>query len=380
MLSIALKEIAGRPLHFILCTLAIITATAFFVLFCLTEKASQRETARILLKMGYNLRILPAQTSINAYYLTELTPHTIPENYLYTLSQRQSLTYNHLLGVLQQSITWRDSTILLTGITPEICPPNRKKPSMFYQIEPGTAYLGHTLAQKHNLKKGDKVNIAGKEITIAHCLAESGTRDDIRIQCHISDAQKILGSPDRLSEIRAVDCMHCAQIDNALTFIRSEISDTLPDTQVLQMTKLAQTRHQQRQMIQRMFFYLFPAVIIICGVWLFILFLSNVRERRSEIGILRALGFGTESITFLFLSRAVLAGICGASAGSLIGYALAWTVGPGVFKVTAMKTIYPDPAIFLTVFIGAIGFATLASFIPLMIAVSQDPARTLSEE
>jgi putative ABC transport system permease protein len=105
----------------------------------------------------------------------------------------------------------------------------------------------------------------------------------------------------------------------------------------------------------------------------------NVRERRLEIGILRALGYGSSKIAGLFLAKAVLLGIVGAVLGYLIGSTLAAQYGPDIFKVTA-QAIQTMPSLLLWAAVAAPAFAALASFIPAMIAIAQDPAVILREE
>jgi putative ABC transport system permease protein len=44
-----------------------------------------------------------------------------------------------------------------------------------------------------------------------------------------------------------------------------------------------------------------------------------VRERRTEIGVLKALGFSPRLVLSLILSEGALLGVCGAAAGLLLG-------------------------------------------------------------
>ena len=54
------KEIWHRKVNFLLAVLAVTTAAAFFVAFRTAAGASERETARVMLSMGYNLHIISA--------------------------------------------------------------------------------------------------------------------------------------------------------------------------------------------------------------------------------------------------------------------------------------------------------------------------------
>ena len=60
------------------------------------------------------------------------------------------------------------------------------------------------MATTLGLKEGDTVEIERNQLQVARCLSESGGVDDIRIQCHLRDAQKILNLPGQISEIRVI--------------------------------------------------------------------------------------------------------------------------------------------------------------------------------
>ena len=86
-----------------------------------------------------------------------------------------------------------------------------------------------------------------------------------------------------------------------------------------------------------------------------------------------------KDIAFLLMGKALFIGIIGAIIGFIIGTALSLSIGPDIFKVTA-KAIKPNMTILLWSIIAAPVFAGLSTFIPMMSAVSQDPARILLDE
>jgi len=130
--------------------------------------------------------------------------------------------------------------------------------------------------------------------------------------------------------------------------------------------------------MERGFGIAMPFVLVVCAAWVGILAMLNVRQRRSEIGILRALGYGSGKITSLFLGKAVLAGVLGAAAGFATGTGLALAYGPELFPITAGK-IEPAYDVLGWLLAAAPAFAAVAGFIPAMVAVTQDPAVTLRE-
>ena len=379
ILGLIFKEIRYRKTNFLFGLLAVMAAVALFISFFTAGKASERETARLMLSMGFNVHIISENTNTSEFLLTGLADQTMPEQYLEKLASQQAISYNHLLASLQKKISWRGFDVILTGLAAEICPPGSKKSPISYQIEPGNLYVGYRVAQTLGLKDSDTVEIEGKKLKVAKCLSESGGADDIRIQCHLRDAQDILKLPGRISEIQAVDCLCFAPAGDPASVLRKEIGSLLPQTQVFHTRSIASARAETRQMVKNLFTVIMPLVVVACGVWIGVLAVINVRDRQQEIGIMRALGYDSGRIISLFLGKAVVIGLLGAAIGFLAGTALAMRFGPDIFKITAKTMIKPEPFLLVISLIFAPLFAAVSSFIAAMIAATYDPAVTLRE-
>jgi ABC-type lipoprotein release transport system permease subunit len=379
ILGLIFKEIRYRKTNFLFGLLAVMAAVALFISFFTAGKASERETARLMLSMGFNVHIISENTNTSEFLLTGLADQTMPEQYLEKLASQQAISYNHLLASLQKKISWRGLDVILTGLAAEICPPGSKKSPISYQIEPGSLYVGYRVAQTLGLKDSDTVEIEGKKLKVAKCLSESGGADDIRIQCHLRDAQDILKLPGRISEIQAVDCLCFAPAGDPASVLRKEIGSLLPQTQVFHTRSIASARAETRQMVKNLFAVIMPLVVVACGVWIGVLAITNVRDRQQEIGIMRALGYDSGRIISLFLGKAVVIGLVGAAIGFLTGTALAMRFGPDIFKITAKTMIKPEPFLLVISLIFAPLFAAVSSFIAAMIAATYDPAVTLRE-
>lgn len=378
-LKLIFKEILHRKIHFVLGLLAVVTAVALYVAFVTTAEASNRETAKLMLKTGFNLRIIPKETDMNSFLSNGFSDLTMPMEYIDRIASQKGFSYNHLLATLQQKIRWRGVDVVLTGLAPEVCPPDQKKPPMIFSIKEGTAYVGFILADQLGIKDGDSIDVNGTGLSVVKCLSESGTIDDIRIQCHVADAQKILELPGQINEIQAVDCLCFVPTEDPLAILRNELAELIPEAKVVQMKKLAEVRTQQRQMVKNYSGFVMIFVIAVCGAWIGVLAMINVRHRESEIGIMRAIGYGSVRVVTLLMGKAVITGILGAGIGFAVGTAIALWFGPEIFTITA-KAIKPDYTLLVWSIAAAPAFAVVSSFIPAMIAISQDPADTLRKE
>jgi putative ABC transport system permease protein len=118
--------------------------------------------------------------------------------------------------------------------------------------------------------------------------------------------------------------------------------------------------------------------LVVCAVWICVLAIINVRDRKQEIGIMRAIGYGSGKIAILFLGKAILIGFIGSAIGFAVGTGLAMKFGPEIFKITA-NTIKPSYIMLLWSILSAPLFSAISSLIPTMLAITQDPADTLKE-
>lgn len=379
MISLIVKEILSRKMNFFLGMVTVIAAVALFVSFFTSSEASNRETIRLTRDMGFNLRIIPKETNMDDFWLTGFSNITMPEDYILRFNQFKDFSYAHLTATLHKKVTWQNMNVILTGISPEIEPSGRKKAPMIFSIKPGTVYLGYEIAKAHNLKKGDKIDLFGTEYSIAKTLTENGSDDDIRIFAPLKGVQRILDMEGMINEIKALDCL-CLIGDHvdAIQLLRDQLKQVLPEGKVILNQTIAVAREKQRHMFERYFALLIPILIFVSAIWIGTLAFFNVKERRKEIGILRALGYGAVKIAYLFLGRAMLLGIIGAIFGFLFGTAFSLIYGPDIFIVTA-KSIKPIYSLLVWSIIVAPLFAAISSFIPTMIAISTDPAIILRE-
>jgi len=379
MISLIIKEIAGRKINFIFGVIAVVVAVAFFVSFYTSSEASNRETVRLTRDMGFNLRIIPKETNMDEFWATGFSNISMPEEYVLRFNKFKDFSYAHLVATLYKKVVWQNMNVILTGISPEIEPSGKKKAPMIFSIQPKTVYLGYEVAKAFNLEQGDTINLFGNKFTVAKTLTENGSDNDIKIFAPLHEVQSMLNMEGKINEIKALDCL--CLIDShtdAIQLLRDQLDEVLPEGKVILNQTIAVAREKQRHMFERYFAMLIPVLLFVAAIWIGILAFFNVKERQQEIGILRAVGYGTGKIAWLFLGRALLLGFIGAVLGFIIGTLFSLIYGPDVFIVTA-QSIKPIYSLLLWSVIVSPLFAALASFIPTMIAISTDPALTLRD-
>lgn len=379
-----------------------------------------KQTKRIMRDLGFNLRIVHKNTDMTQLYAA-FVAFDMPEEYLSRLAESPEITkIVHLVATLKQMVQWEDQPRLLVGFAPEATQTHvEKKAPMGFQIKPGTVYLGAVSGEGHAV--GDKVDILGKEFEIARILPAHGTaEEDIAICMHLKDAQEVLEKPGRISEILALGCK-CETIER-VEEITQQLELVLPEAKVTEHRIQAIAREDQRKLIvnhnvQTMADYranreriiqqeqesrqqivdreiahrtsvmglltgvtsvVTPLIILVCAIWVGMLAWSNVRERRVEIGLLRALGKSSTSIASLFLGKAVLLGLVGGAVGCALGYVMARWLATGMLGVD-VGSFTPSLLASSCALLGTPIVAAMASYLPTLSAVNQDPAVVLMD-
>jgi putative ABC transport system permease protein len=381
IVRLIIRELWHRKLSFGLGALAVVATVALFTGFFTLAEAAKRETVRVTRDLGFNLRIIPKATDMDRFWTLGYSEQTMPEDIVprFARYDRVFVSFNHLVATLQQRYAVAGKEVLLTGLAAAITAPEQRSRPMGYAIKPGTVIVGSQVAQRLGLKKGAALPLGGRHFTVERCLAESGTDEDIRVYTALADAQQVLGLPGRINEIKAIDCLCLTAEQDPLKALRQELARALPEAKVIQLRALADGRAKQRQTADRYFAFMSPFVLVVCAAWVGVLAALNVRERRLEIGLMRALGHGSGRIGALFLGRAWLIGLAGAVLGWVLGVALALHFGPQIFRVTA-GAIRAELGLLWCSLAAAPAFAALASLVPTAQAVALDPADILREQ
>lgn len=396
-LKLLLAEIRYRKLSFALSVAAVTVAVALFVagpvLVDGYSRQTQAELARleddtrkVMRDLGFNLMLVHRDTDVVTFLANHLPTIDMPQEFVDKLAKDRRLTLvTHLVGTLRAQIPFDGRVVLLSGYLPETPQAHMKHETpMGYTVAPGTVLLGHQLGQKH--QPGQTIRVKDKEFRVAQVLPEQGNEEDGQIGMNLADAQALLGKAGKINLILALEC-RCGE--NALPDIRKQLTRTLPETQVIRDASKAVARArqreivgQQRQDVARLMTTLLgvvtPLVVLAAAVWIGLLALFNVRERRSEIGLLRALGKNSAAIAWLFLGRAVLVGLAGGALGLLLGASLAWAGTARAFDVPTLDLVL-RPSLLLAALAGAPLVAALASYLPTLTAVTQDPALVLRD-
>ena len=116
--------------------------------------------------------------------------------------------------------------------------------------------------------------------------------------------------------------------------------------------------------------------LLVGAVGIFTIMTIAVRERTSEIGLLRALGAERDQVLAFFLSEAVVLSLLGGLAGLVFGAGIAWLLGETVRQLpVSFSPLFMGLALGLSVVIGLV-----AGILPAVRAAGLDPVEALRAE
>ncbi|HVR73775.1 MAG TPA: ABC transporter permease [Planctomycetota bacterium] len=419
-------EIIHRKLAFALGLLAVASAAALvtggWALLGLEARATARlvaekETAlaarnkdlsdamrEITKRMGFNVVILPRGQNLDDPFSSEYAAKLMPEDYADRLAKAKIVTVNHLLPALEMRVDWPERggrTIFLMGVKGQVpVGQGESKKPILEPVPKGSIVLGSSLAKLESLAAGDRVEILGERLQVAKVEPRRGDKRDMTAWVELSLLQRRFKKEGLINSIWALECT-CALAD--VGKVREEIQRILPDVEVEEQGEKALARAEarkkaaevaetalleEREAHERLLglgarFRLVGVPLVLCaaGLWLGLLALGNVRERRGEIGVFHALGFSSGRIASVFLARAAVVGLLGAFLGSLAGFGIGFAAhsvlsGGG----TGTSFAVPDPRVFFGALVLGPLLSALAAWLPALAAAREDPAAVLAEE
>lgn len=369
----------------------------------------QDQMRRATLELKFNVAIFPKDENLQEWQMEDTSTNYMPEEYVDRLVHSKIVSVQHLLPTLQVKVEWpeRKRTILLVGTRGE-APDLHKDPKkpMVQPVEAGTVVLGHELGKSLDLKEGDSVVLMGRTFRLAKVFDERGSKDDITAWIDLGEAQQLLDKAGKINAILALECLCIGE--EGLNAVRKDIAGILPETQVVELgagkiLARAEARAQageeanaalaaekanravQQGRIERLAAVVVALTVLAGGLWMALLGLANVHERRGEVALLRVLGLGTFRVLGMFILKALVLGLAGAGAGLVVLAAATrlllpmaaqrWGVEPHLSEIARLLGWRLPMALLLPAVVSV-----LAAWVPALLATLEDPAVVLAKE
>ncbi|WP_457948945.1 ABC transporter permease [Pseudarthrobacter sp. alpha12b] len=183
-----------------------------------------------------------------------------------------------------------------------------------YSAASSGALLGTTLAEKNNLTVGSTFTINDQTYTVTG-LFDAGTAfGNNAVYVTLPTAQALAGTPGELSSmIVTVNSMD--NVASAKTALQAALGTDKAD--VTQGQNL-QTAVSSLDSVKNISFIAFIAALGTAGLIILLIMVMLVRERRREIGVLKAIGAPNRTIGLQFVLEALVLAALGSAAGAAI--------------------------------------------------------------
>lgn len=202
--------------------------------------------------------------------------------------------------------------------------------------------------------------------------------DDTLAFAHLNNVQIMDKNPGRVSEI-AVSLFDIDKAASVAAYWRSLSKDKVQDWQQANKSFMEVIRVQDFTR-----YFITTAVLIVAAFGIYNVLTIMINQKRREIAILRAIGYGPKKILQLILYQGLMLGISGGALGLLLGYLMLLWVGSIDFGFEIggshnLRISY-DWTIYAIAFITANFSALIATYIPAWEASRMTPMEIIRSE
>ena len=268
----------------------------------------------------------------------------------------------------------------------------------WFQDDAPEAIVGKSFAVRTNVKPGDTLHINSADrsiaLTVTGILSAAGPEDDA-IVAPLQIAQQLADKPGQYRRLyvsaltkpeddfarRNPTTMNAADLERwscspYASSIAYQIKQVLPGVDAHVIRRVAEGEGSILTRVRSLLWLASFAALLAAALAVGASSAAAVIERRSEIGLMKAIGAGSGTIGFLLAAEQLLLAFVGGGVGYALGIILARVLGEKIFGVA------PEPSILVFIIILALAACVtlLGSAIPLHRASRYEPAPILRGE
>ncbi|HVO79150.1 MAG TPA: ABC transporter permease [Terriglobales bacterium] len=254
--------------------------------------------------------------------------------------------------------------------------------------------LGERLAARLGRQPGDTIDLGAQPHRISGVLSTGGAEDD-QIVAPLGLAQQILGKPGAVRRIyvsaltkpedalarrdpktmtpEMYDRWYCSPYVQSIAY---QLQEAIPHSHAEQIRQVAQNEGTVLSRIQGLMLLITLAALFASALAVSAAMATAIFERRTEVGLMKALGAGNISVATLFFAEAALLALMGGIAGFAGGALLARQIGRSIFA----SQINIQPVLFPVILAIAVMVTFAGSAAAIRRAVKFDPVYALRGE
>ncbi len=244
--------------------------------------------------------------------------------------------------------------------------------------KPGEIIVGYFMHKNIPFKIGDKLTLNGEPQTVVNALPDIDTANETSVVIDIKTAWKMLKAEGYYSTI-----MIAVDDPSKADEVAKELSK-IPDLQVVTMDDFQATVKDFIQGAQIAIMSVLAIILIIAGMGILTAQASSVAARKSEIGMMRAIGATSGQVVAVTTFESVITGFVGSVAGVIAGVLLA-PLTSDLIKTqlpqspTGSIVVVTWQIVLVTILAGVV-IAVVAGFAPAVSAASTKPTEAAQDE
>ena len=232
--------------------------------------------------------------------------------------------------------------------------------------------IGSEAGRILGLERGSELELNGRTLSVSGVLEPTGSQDDQLLFARLSTAQSLLGKEGRISMAEVAALCNDCPVEDMVT----QISHALPGAKVTAIKQIVEGRMKTLEQFNRFAYGLSAMVGLVGGLVVLVTMMGSVRERTSEFGIFRAIGFQRGHVVLMVLLEAGAVSALAGVSGYLLGLGVTRMSLP-LFTDSAGAGVPFNPALAGSVLVMAVALGLLASLYPARMAGNLDPCEAL---
>ncbi|MFH0916261.1 MAG: FtsX-like permease family protein [bacterium] len=364
---IAFRNVRCHPARTALLVVMIMCVVAVVATLFLVTRSADSDLANKVDEYGANIAIVPRSEQLPLVYggirvggLTyDVKPLSMGEVALIrTITNKENI--NRVAPKLLQLTEIDGTRLMAVGVVWE----EELAIKKWWRIEgsaptsPEEVLLGARAAERLDLRAGASLELKGERFRVSGVLDPTGGQEDDVVFMDLAAAQ---GLWDRAGQVSFVEvsawCSSCP-----IETISAQIATLLPNARVSALRKAMEPRELLVGQF-KLFSILLSAFMVLAGSMIVLTStLGRVRERKSEIGVFRALGYRRKHILEIVLLENLIVAVFAAAVGVAVAWAAAGPVARSVAGVVTATA--PGPLLLLAAVAAAVLMVVLASLYP----------------
>ena len=251
--------------------------------------------------------------------------------------------------------------------------------------------VGSALASSLGMRPGDPLAIGGRSLRISGLLTTGGDEDH-QIIAPLSVAQAVLGRAGAVKTIQVsaltkpeddfarknpkslnkgdFDRWFCSPYAKSIAF---QLSQAIPNSRAVEIRQVSQNEGTILSHIEGLMLLVTIAALLASALAVSAAMATAIMERRSEVGLMKAMGAANSAIAGLFFTEAALLATVGGAIGFIVGALLARRIGFWIFA----SQVSISPVLFPVVLAIAVIVTFLGSAASIRKAMRYDPVMVL---